>query len=189
MELGMVMDLCNCSNIVRDTHNITILFLVPYILPLILLPGLLRIVGGFKIALGLLGLWELNSLAAWVTWVVGHILVLWLASRLSSYSIGIWGLNFVSEDCTKVVWNLCCAILFTIYVDRMCLFISMGCACKVSLFWPECIGVLSWNVVGITGLLGILSIAIPFLVPYIPPPILLPGLHILYEDCRIVLRL
>ena len=180
MELGMVMDLCNCSNIVRDTHNITILFLVPYILPLILLPGLLRIVGGFKIALGLLGLWELNSLAAWVTWVVGHILVLWLASRLSSYSIGIWGLNFVSEDCTKVVWNLCCAILFTIYVDRMCLFISMGCACKVSLFWPECIGVLSWNVVGITGLLGILSIAIPFLVPYIPPPILLPGLHRLY---------
>ena len=56
MELGMVMDLCNCSNIVRDTRNITILFLVPYILPLILLPGLLRIVGGFKIALGLLGL-------------------------------------------------------------------------------------------------------------------------------------
>ena len=27
------------------------------------------------------------------------------------------------------------------------------------------------------------------LVPHIPPPILLPGLHILYEDCRIVLRL
>ena len=52
MELGMVMDLCNCSNIVRDTHNITILFLVPYILQLNVLTGLHELLKGSWIALG-----------------------------------------------------------------------------------------------------------------------------------------
>ena len=37
--------------IVEDFEHCAILFLVPYILPLYLLPGLQRIVGGFGIAM------------------------------------------------------------------------------------------------------------------------------------------
>ena len=49
------------SRILRDCQSYVILLLVPIILPLNLLTGLQRIVGGFRIALGLLGLQsELN---------------------------------------------------------------------------------------------------------------------------------
>ena len=53
-----VLVFCHCFGItgLLGILSIAIPFLVPYILPLNLLPGLLRIVGGFKIALGLLGL-------------------------------------------------------------------------------------------------------------------------------------
>ena len=69
------------SRILRDCQSYVILLLVPIILPLNLLTGLQRIVGGFRIALGLLGLQsELNCtihssshpfaqfLFRWITW-------------------------------------------------------------------------------------------------------------------------
>ena len=46
-------DYYDCSSIVKDFKGFWPSFLVPYILPLNLLPGLQRIVGGFRIAMWL----------------------------------------------------------------------------------------------------------------------------------------
>ena len=78
------------SRILRDCQSYVILLLVPIILPLNVLTGLQRIVGGFRIALGLLGLQsELNCNIYSSTHPFAQFLFHWITSDGVAWTFSI----------------------------------------------------------------------------------------------------
>ena len=59
----------------------------------------------------------------------------------------------------------------------------------LSVTYVRIIGLVNYHTIRIVGLYNDWTGLYSLLVPTIPPPILLPGLHRLYEDRRIMLRL
>ena len=138
-----------------------------------------RIEGGFRIALGLIGLQSgLNIPLPCFFSDVFH----WVMGLDCVFNCGY-------DYCTD---NICPRVTLSIP------FISFAFLLKSVTVRSYGVLLLSVTYVRIIGFVDTIRIVglyndwtglYSLLVPHIPPPILLPGLHILYEDCRIVLRL
>ena len=165
----------------RHCQNYGILLLVPIILQPIVLTGLERIVGGFRIALGLLGLQSGLSIP--------------LPCFFSDVFHWVMGLDCVFNcGCSCCTDNICPCVTLSIPFQSFAFLLksvtvrSYG-VLLLSVTYVRIIGFVDYHTIRIVGLYNDWTGLYSLLVPTIPPPILLPGLHILYEDCRIVLRL